>query len=167
MQKQFVNYEIALKLKELGFDEECFGYFTPMKTWMMEGNEFNSEPHFHGCNWPNDNNTFYFMYIPNTFGDRTESIKNSQFTKSIENVAVPLWQQVIDWFDTKGVFITIKPYYNNTVLKYGWLLDYETFITGDNFNSRYEAIENVIITAIELYEITLKEIENYENNNNT
>ena len=23
MQKQFVTYEIALKLKELGFDEEC------------------------------------------------------------------------------------------------------------------------------------------------
>lgn len=24
MTKQFVTYEIALKLKELGFDEECF-----------------------------------------------------------------------------------------------------------------------------------------------
>lgn len=27
MKKQFVTYDIALKLKELGFDEECFGYF--------------------------------------------------------------------------------------------------------------------------------------------
>lgn len=27
MQKQFVTYEIALKLKELGFDEECLGWF--------------------------------------------------------------------------------------------------------------------------------------------
>ena len=25
MKKQFVPYEIALKLKELGFDEPCFG----------------------------------------------------------------------------------------------------------------------------------------------
>ena len=26
MKEQFVTYEIALKLKELGFDEECFRY---------------------------------------------------------------------------------------------------------------------------------------------
>lgn len=28
MKEQFVTYEIALKLKELGFDEECFGYYS-------------------------------------------------------------------------------------------------------------------------------------------
>ena len=27
MQEQFVTYEIALSLKELGFDEDCFEYF--------------------------------------------------------------------------------------------------------------------------------------------
>jgi hypothetical protein len=27
MKTQFVNYEIALKLKELGFNEECFGIY--------------------------------------------------------------------------------------------------------------------------------------------
>ena len=27
MEKQFVTYEIALVMKELGFDEECFGYY--------------------------------------------------------------------------------------------------------------------------------------------
>lgn len=27
MQEQFVTYEIALKLKELGFDEECLGFW--------------------------------------------------------------------------------------------------------------------------------------------
>lgn len=27
MKEQFVPYDIALKLKELGFDEECLGYF--------------------------------------------------------------------------------------------------------------------------------------------
>ena len=27
MEKQFINYDLALKLKELGFDEECFGYY--------------------------------------------------------------------------------------------------------------------------------------------
>jgi hypothetical protein len=27
MKKQFVTYDIAVDLKELGFDKECFGYF--------------------------------------------------------------------------------------------------------------------------------------------
>ena len=27
MEKQFVPYELAVKLKELGFDEPCFGYY--------------------------------------------------------------------------------------------------------------------------------------------
>lgn len=27
MEKEFVPYELTVKLKELGFDEECFGYY--------------------------------------------------------------------------------------------------------------------------------------------
>ncbi|MDA3856287.1 MAG: hypothetical protein PF569_08570 [Candidatus Woesearchaeota archaeon] len=29
MKKQFCTYEIALALKELGFDEKCFGWYNP------------------------------------------------------------------------------------------------------------------------------------------
>lgn len=32
MDKQFCNYEISKKLKELWFNEPCFGYFAPLKT---------------------------------------------------------------------------------------------------------------------------------------
>lgn len=71
-----------------------------------------------------------------------------------------LWDQAIDWFDAKGIFITVKPYYHNTIIKYGCILNYGTLITGVNFDSRYKANENAIIEAIALYEITLKEIEN-------
>ena len=101
MKEQFVTYEIALKLKELGFDEKCFGYYTPMKDWMMKGKYSDGKLHFHGPNWANLDNTFYFMYKPNSFGDRTETVNNSNFTKAIHNIAVPLWQQVIDWFHEK------------------------------------------------------------------
>jgi hypothetical protein len=31
MEKEFVSYEIALALKELGFDEPCFAFYTPEK----------------------------------------------------------------------------------------------------------------------------------------
>ena len=40
----------------------------------------------------------YFMDLQNSFGDRTQTVKNSYFTKAIHNISVPLWQQVIDWF---------------------------------------------------------------------
>ena len=71
-----------------------------------------------------------------------------------------LWDQAIDWFDTKGIFITVKPYYHNTIIKYGCILNYGTLITGVNFDSRYKANENALIEAIALYESFLKEIEN-------
>jgi hypothetical protein len=35
VKKEFVNYEQSLKLKELGFDEECFGYYTGDKMHLV------------------------------------------------------------------------------------------------------------------------------------
>lgn len=97
MEKQFVTYEIALKLKELGFDRDCFGYYKPVKDWMMKDKYSDGRLHFHGPNWVNRDNTMHFMYTQNLFGDRTVTIKNSLFTKEINNIAVPLWQQAIEW----------------------------------------------------------------------
>jgi len=37
MQKEFVNYEIAVALKELGFDEECFNRFYTKRQSKMFG----------------------------------------------------------------------------------------------------------------------------------
>ena len=80
------------------------------------------------------------------------------------DIPLILWDQMVNWFDTKGIFITVKPYYNDTVIKYGFTINYGLVsVIEGNFNSRYEATENAIIEAIELYEVTLKEIENEEN----
>jgi len=40
MKDQFVTYEIALKLKELGFDEGCFGYYSPGNNEFSFFNEY-------------------------------------------------------------------------------------------------------------------------------
>ena len=45
MEKEFVTYEIALALKELGFNEPCFGFFTDSKnlvpaSYSKEGTEY-------------------------------------------------------------------------------------------------------------------------------
>ena len=165
MEKQFVTYEIALKLKELGFDEPCFGYYTPMKKWMMEGTRINPERHFHGCNLANSDNTMYFMYLQNSFGDRDSVVKNSEFTKAIHNVAVPLWQQVIDWLREKHKYsVSIHVDEDNSTpsnIKYWYCIDSffevpnnkivrEGIEEVDNFSSFEEAREQAILKAIKL-----------------
>lgn len=154
MKEQFVTYEIALKLKELGFNEGCFGYYKPMKIWMMEGGGFN------GWNWANSDNSMYFLYKANSFGDRTEVIRNSSFTTSIfttsiHNVAVPLWQQCVAWFrGTHNYHIAVYKLNNK------WCGDVydilrQCYITSNAFNNVLyhtyeEALEQAILKAIEL-----------------
>lgn len=69
MEKQFVPVEIAIKLKELGFDEPCFGFFD------IKGlHSYNHEKNTKNINskWEQD-------------------IRNII-------ISAPIYQQVIDWF---------------------------------------------------------------------
>lgn len=76
MKEQFVTYEIALFLKQKGFDELCFaGYLCKIPTLFSEI-EHTLEGNLH---------------------------RNSEGTFC----CAPLWQQVIDWLETKGKFISI------------------------------------------------------------
>lgn len=169
MKEQFITFEIALKLKELGFDEPCFGYYTPMKEWMMEGTRLNPERHFHGCNWANSDNSMYFMYKQNSFGDRDSVVKNSEFTKAIHNVAVPLWQQAIDWFrENHQLNIEITDWSGSGFFKFeifdtnNWNKinltpivwaesnEYHKKMRTSSINTYQEAREQAILKAIEL-----------------
>ena len=40
MEKEFVPYELAIKLKELGFDEPCFSYYNPEGVWKTKQDEY-------------------------------------------------------------------------------------------------------------------------------
>lgn len=76
MKKQFIPYELALRLKELGFDEECFGYWhSPMD---LEYNPLNN---------------------PEDFNTRNQ--KECEIYAG--GILAPLWQQAFDWFDEKGL----------------------------------------------------------------
>ena len=173
MNKEFCPYLISLKLKKLGFDEPCFGYYTPMKDWMMKGKYSDEKLHFHGPNWANEDNTFYFMYKSNVFGDRTETVCNSGFTKAIHNIAVPLWQQAVDFFREKhDIHIAIETLYRPkkyNKLMYCYCISYKDNFYGgmdDNLDAWLElsddgveyhicgnykeALEQAILKAIEL-----------------
>ena len=35
MEKEFIHYELALELKDLGFNEECFGWYSPVMNGLL------------------------------------------------------------------------------------------------------------------------------------
>ncbi len=73
MEKQFVPYELAVKLKELGFDEECISFYNQSGSLNLS--------RIDSFNW----------VIRNS---------NSQVVK-LKCVSAPLWQQAFDWFREK------------------------------------------------------------------
>ena len=126
MKNQFVTYEIALKLKELRFDEPCFGgYYHEDKEInhdlfigynMFDGEEFNRE---------------YF-------------------------ILAPLWQQVFDWFREKyNIYIKIsykgKYWYEYKKGYGGYINDFSHIVS-----SYEEAREQAILKAIELIKKEIK-----------
>ena len=68
METQFVPYDLALKLKELGFDELCFGWWS----------------------YINGNTASFYSYNCNN----TDLVHLNTFPK---NCTAPLWQQAFDW----------------------------------------------------------------------
>jgi hypothetical protein len=81
MKNEFVSYEIALALKELGFDEPCFGYYLENEEWTPASYSMK------GTIYPS----------------------NSDLLK--DWVSSPLYQQAFRWFREKyGLFSEIQPY---------------------------------------------------------
>ena len=111
MEKQFVTYEIALKLKELGFDECCLAVYFKNKFQLVKGFNINNVD----------------LHVAN----------------EMDAVLAPLWQQIIDWCDSKGLLvgtIIVDNLYKSTINK----INYETEL----FHSRNESIKQAIAFAI-------------------
>lgn len=78
---QFVSYEIAKKLKELGFNEVCIAHYMNELSWQIDCTE----------------GSMYFKYSP--------SDEESEYS-----ILAPLWQQAIDWLMKNGLSIQFKYY---------------------------------------------------------
>ncbi len=72
MEKEFIQYEQALELKELGFDEECFGYYD--NEGLKVSSDWYSNPH-------NKNSLFPESHTTNN-----------------PKISAPLYQQAFRWF---------------------------------------------------------------------
>ena len=78
MKEQFVTYEITLKLKELGFNEECLAAF--------------SDDEYHDL-----------LHLCENHTEGNFTIESSRY-----RIKAPLWQQAIDWFlKKKHLYIDI------------------------------------------------------------
>ena len=79
MKKEFIPYEQALELRQLGFDEECLASYICHKEVRFD--------------------------IQEQSGIRWHSVKNSEFEGG-EHCAIPLYQQAFRWFREKhGSFL--------------------------------------------------------------
>ena len=132
MIEQFVTYEIALKLKELGFDEECFAIF--FKGILNNGRTVN--------------------YISDDWQSSFYKNKINSESNSIDIVSAPLWQQVVDWFREKYLLhIEIQsPDYSDDV-NFSWnihkICEFGSLASGESFDY-YKVREQAILKAIEL-----------------
>lgn len=134
MKDQFVTYEIAKKLKELGFNEECLAaYMKSPKHLIKEQGDFGLRTH---------GNPFGFD-IGSVFNDKLKD----------QNAATPLWQQAIDWLREKHkIEIAQNP---SIRLQKGWFQfdvtqskpHLEDFTSAKTYN---EARETAILKALEL-----------------
>jgi len=86
MKEEFIPYEEALALKELGFDEPCFGRYYYKELYPML----------------------------NPQSEETELVfEFGQYIKQTEvTILTPLYQQAFRWFREKGYNNGIVPYYD-------------------------------------------------------
>ena len=129
MKAQFIPYKIALKLKELGFDEEVFGYYKEGS--IIDQDDMTYERGIHNR-------------ITQTYNSGT--------------ISAPLWQQAIDWLREKHnlyVQIVFSEIQDESLYPYYYyIIDMKTkLVLGTlsyNIKEFKEAKEQAILKAIEL-----------------
>ena len=153
MKKQFVTYEIALKLKELGFDEECFAYYNKMGSFVDEDGSIYKKSKVLFLEYDNQFNQISPLWfekdiIKEMWDEGSYWDGEHSRCKLVGNdVKALLWQQVIDWFREKhNIIIDVAEIYKGLgnyhfALNLAW-----EYFEGDY----YEAREQAILKCIEL-----------------
>lgn len=121
MKDQFTPYEIAKKLKELGFNEECYEYYT------TNGSRYGFQ---------------YYDF------DRTNSTLDDSYKVSKPDCTAPLWQQATQFLREKyGIHIVIA---HNEDHYFGNIHDAGNLIITSRVKEYNEALHHSILEAIKL-----------------
>ena len=118
MNKEFIPYEEALALKELGFDEPCFGSYVKLTETQ---------------------NTFFMNDVVSEI-DRETPLHESLITKA------PLYQQAFRWFREKhNLKYKFEPSRENTVDIFIWeIVGWEYFKTIDEKQAEIVCLRKLI-----------------------
>jgi hypothetical protein len=125
MQHLFVSHQIALLAKEKGFDEPCFAYW---------------------------NDSILLYQFPKNSWHGYEDIEQINFNVDEEDIAAPLYQQLIDWFreEHKIEIYCLKQIEEN---EYGGIVGWsgiEEYSTKSCDADYYKALNKAIEEAFEL-----------------
>lgn len=123
MKEQYVSYPIAMEMKALGFDEECYAYYDK------------------------DGEAYEFEYYDI---DRTNSTLQSDYGGD-KDCTAPLWQQALEWLDSKGIFIDIiyhKPGKFAAFVMNWCDISITDALSFELYKSRNEAQEAAILEAL-------------------
>lgn len=126
MKKEFCTYEIAKKLKDLGFNEPCFGNYGNENAWMCDMGVGS----FHRVDHTNSKDCGYA-------------------------ISAPLWQQAIDWLEKKyDIYIELSRTYVRGYYTYEYFINIHNSLY--SLDSSYKARELSILKAIELITNNMK-----------
>jgi len=123
LEKEFVEYNEALALKELGFDEPCFDYYIPNK---------NNDP------------------ISKIFDNYELGKHNSNINTIYKNgiVSRPLYQQVFRWFRNK--YNLNAPITDNGLGQYDFRINHNSLWSGRVWDTYEEAELECLKKLIEI-----------------
>lgn len=126
MKKQFIPYELALELKELGFDEECFGSYQVYQNKVED----------------------FITLCPTTRGEGWRNSEGEEARKLLDSeyyISVALWQQAFDWFREKYELCSEVYYLND----YYWF-DLEHINFGESYrnNGKYLTYEEARLECL-------------------
>lgn len=126
MKHLFVPYELALKLKEKGFNESCFGYW--------KNGSFKSQP--------------IMIFV---WEDDMSPVENSHIGNWWGLCAAPLYQQVIDWFREKHN-IMIELHWQEGTQDYSFCYGYKAgkWFFPKETSQYYEALNKAVEEALKL-----------------
>lgn len=102
MEKTFVSKDIAIKLRDIGFDEFCLFYYEHNKLaprFGLESRDIKNKSHFR---------------IMTINAHKILKLKSNKF-----DIAAPSYGQIFDWFRRKGLFYNIiieKDFIENDII---------------------------------------------------
>ena len=133
IEKQFIPYDLAIRLKELGFDEECYCWYHTVDKELSA--------------------------LGVTNPDVIEAMVNHDKIKP-RGIKAPLWQQAFDWFvENRNVHVSIEVICKNRRQQYKVVIrkvaNFGSYIesrhTFGGFDTREEAKEKALQYILETY----------------